>query len=188
MALHLVDTAGLCDLSSRPAQCEKVPTAGMCAAAMNFMTNSTVANNGRSGSIQSQEQGSNPSARASHQQSFQRDVPDSAYTNGHTPPHATSDISGDSEGRTVPAHAERQGSYEAGQRADGWGSHGRYAHALLCLWLSHKQHSQSACMSFQSVATPSSVCYSWQSKSTSYQQAASQQGQFLLFSSCYAPL
>ena len=115
----------------------------MCVAALNFMTNSLVANNGRSGSIQSQEQGSNPSARPSQQQPFQTDVPDSAYTNGHTPPHATNGISGDSEGRTVPSHAERQGSYGAGQRGDGWGldrqgSHGRYAHALFCLWLHHK--------------------------------------------------
>ncbi|KAL0047431.1 hypothetical protein WJX82_003190 [Trebouxia sp. C0006] len=102
------------------------------AASMNFMTNSTVANNGRSGSIQLLEQGSNASARPSQQQPFQTDVPDSTYTNGHIPPHATNGTSGDSEGRTVPSHAERQGSYGSGQRGDGWeperqGSHGRGA-------------------------------------------------------------
>lgn len=142
---------------SRPAQCEKVLTAGMCVAAMNFMTNSTMSNNGRSGSIQSQEQGSHPAARPSQQQPFQPDVPDSAYTNGHIPPHATNGSGGDSEGRTVPSQTPlpgRQGSYGAGQRGDGWDrqeSYGRYAHCPLCLWLNHKQHNQNACIIFESV-------------------------------------
>ncbi|DBA84095.1 TPA: hypothetical protein ACH3X1_006573 [Trebouxia sp. C0004] len=105
------------------------------AASMNFMTNSTV-DNGRSGSIQSQEQGSNPSARPSQQQPFQTDVPDSAYTNGKIPPQATNGISGDFEGSTVPPQASlpgRQGSYGNRQRgevfrgADRQGSQGRGA-------------------------------------------------------------
>lgn len=147
------------DLSPRPAQHKRKVPAVVCVAAMNFMTNSTVANNGRSSSIQSQEQGSNPPARPSQQQPFQTDVSDSAYTNGHIPPHATNGISGDSEGRTVPPEAPlpgRQGSYGARQRGEEWGpdrqgSYGRYAHSLLCLWLNHKQHNQTACMLFQCV-------------------------------------
>ncbi len=147
-------SSGFMNPSSRPAQHEKVLTAGMFVAAMNFMTNSTVANNGRSGSIQLLEQGSNASARPSQQQPFQTDVPDSAYTNGHIPPHATNGTSGDSEGRTVPSHAERQGSPGSGQRGDGreperQGSHGRYSYALLCLRLNHKLHNQNACMFLQ---------------------------------------
>lgn len=132
----------------------------MCVAAINLMTNSTV-DNGRSSSIQSQEQGSDPFARTSQQQPFQTDAPDSAYTNGHIPPHATNGISDDSESRTVPPEAPLpgcQGSFGIRQRGEGWGpdrqgSHGRYAHALLCLCFSHKQHNQNACLSNQSIVS-----------------------------------